>query len=119
MNYKAESGLRLKSARMTKGMKLQGLADLTTNLSKSRISNYEQGLRLMDPDAAHQLAKVLGISAAWLLCVDDEPGLSPDELALLNKYRQTDERGKKNIQSIADTQPEVNGAKQDKLQASR
>lgn len=33
--------------------------------------------------------------------------LSPDERALLDKYRQTDQRGKRQIQSTANSQPEA------------
>lgn len=107
MDFKAESGRRLKQAREAKGWKLKELAAQTKNLSVPRVSNYEQGLRYMDPDAAIQLARALGVSAAFLMCVDDETTMTPEERALLEKYRRTDKRGKKAIQAVAGSQPEV------------
>lgn len=38
-------------------------------LSKSRISNYEQGIRMPGPAEANVLAEVLGVDAAWIMCL--------------------------------------------------
>jgi DNA-binding transcriptional regulator YiaG len=52
---------RLRAARKAMGLSLSQLADLTGgSYSKSRISNYEQGIRRMPPAAAQALAKALG-----------------------------------------------------------
>ena len=106
MNFRNESGQRLRAARQAKGLTLQELAG-STGLETSRLSNYEQGTRFMNPDAAKRLARMLGVRASWLMVVDEEDSMTPDELALLQKYRQTDARGRTVIQSVANAQPEV------------
>ena len=63
-------------------------------LSKSRISNYEQGLQRLGIEEAQALARALGtVSAVYLLCLDDEAFLVVEELKLLRCFRGTDERG--------------------------
>jgi transcriptional regulator with XRE-family HTH domain len=107
-HYKIESGKRLRAARLDRNLELQELSVLTSGiLGVSRISNYEQGLRYMSPDAAHLLARALNVRASWLMAIDDEDSLTPAERQLMNKFRLTDARGRKQIQSIADSQPEV------------
>lgn len=67
-------GARLRAARQERSLSLSQLAEETGGeYSKSRISNYEQGLRRMSVEAALALAKALGnVTAAYLLCVDDD-----------------------------------------------
>lgn len=101
-------GARLKQAREQKEITLQELADLTGGkLSASRLGNYEQGTRLLKPHTAILVAPLLQKTAAWLLCVDEESTLTQEERTLLDIYRSTDERGKANIRSIAELQPDV------------
>lgn len=70
MNYKAETGRRIKQAREAKGWSLDRLSRETDGkLSKSRISNYEQGERMPGPYEANTLAQALGVDAAYLLCL--------------------------------------------------
>jgi transcriptional regulator with XRE-family HTH domain len=108
MSTAPKIGARLKQARDEQELTLQGLADLTRGrFTASRLGNYEQGTRLLKPHAAILLAPLLRKSAAWLLCVDEESTLGPDESALLAIYRATDERGKANIRSIAELQPDL------------
>ena len=111
MNYKAESGRRLKIAMGP--LKIRELSKVT-GFSISRIGNYLQGKRFMDPDAANLFARVLGVRASWLMVIDDEDSMTPEERALLQKYRQTDVRGKKQIQSTANSQPEVTPPEDDR-----
>jgi transcriptional regulator with XRE-family HTH domain len=107
-HFKIESGRRLRAARLEQNLELQEVAALTNHiLGVSRISNYEQGIRYMSPDAAHMLARALKVRASWLMAIDDEDSLTPAERQLMVKFRLTDERGRKQIQSIADSQPEV------------
>ena len=105
MDYKAESGRRLRQARESKELTLKELAARTNTLTVQRISNYEQGLRYMDPDVAHQLARALGVRASWLMCVDDDDTFTADERDLIEKYRHTDRRGRDMIQQVATSQP--------------
>ena len=105
MDYKTESGRRLKHRREELKLTLDALSKRTRGvLSLSRISNYEQGIRYMDPQAAIILARCLGVSAAWLMCVDDESTMSEDERQLLQRYRTTDQRGRLTIKSVAEAQ---------------
>jgi transcriptional regulator with XRE-family HTH domain len=71
-------------------------------LGKSRISNYEQGIRRLGLEEAKALAEALGtVSATYLLCLDDEGFLSVQEQELLRCFRQTDERGRETILDVA------------------
>lgn len=103
MDYKKESGIRLRHARLEKNLTLNDVASKIEGMSASRISNYEQGIRSMGPADAASIGDVLDISAAYLLCLDDTV-LSPTEQALIDNYRHSDERGRQMIRGIADAQ---------------
>ena len=80
---------RLRAARQARGLSLSQLSALTDGaLSKSRISNYEQGLRRLSAEPAHILALALGnVSSDYLLCQEEGPGEDHDEERLLLLYR--------------------------------
>lgn len=105
-------GDRLRNLRHPHGLSLSQLSRLTDDaLSKSRISNYEQGLRRPSLEAADILATAfVGVSPAYLLCLDaDSAGqLSPDESLLLQRFRGTDARGRATI--LAATEHQVSNA---------
>lgn len=105
MDLKEEIGRRIKQAREDAGLTLLELSKRVGHLKVSRISNYEQGRRTPGPEEARALARALGVSAAYLLCVDAESELRPDEKALLENYRATDSRGRSTIIRIAESQP--------------
>jgi transcriptional regulator with XRE-family HTH domain len=105
MELTKKIGLRLRAARKAQSLSLAALAARTSSLSKSRISNYEQGLRRMGLEEARELASALGtVTATYLLCLDDEGTLSEGESALLGLYRQADSRGKETIRNVAESQ---------------
>ena len=87
-------GLRLRAARQARRFSLVELAARTNgHYSKSRISNYEQGLRRLSVEGAECLAEALGnVNAAYLLCVneDEATNFTQDELLLLDLFRETD-----------------------------
>lgn len=87
---------RLKDARQACGLSLQALSDRTEGaLSKSRISNYEQGIRRLSIEAAQMLASALGsVSVAHLLCLDEPTALAPRERDLVAQFRALDEPGR-------------------------
>ena len=91
-----EIGERLRYARHSKGLSLGQLSGLTSGaLSKSRISNYELGIRRMSVEAARLLADALGTcTPAFLLCIEDHLNLTADEIDLIQTYRQTDAKGR-------------------------
>ncbi|WP_058553628.1 helix-turn-helix domain-containing protein [Thiohalocapsa sp. ML1] len=101
-----EIGQRLRTARMARGLSLNELSALTNKLySKSRISNYEQGIRRLSVEGAQALAEALGnVSAAYLLCLDRESGLAlnEQELRLLEAFRRTDDDGRRRVLDCAD-----------------
>ncbi|EGV16451.1 helix-turn-helix domain-containing protein [Thiocapsa marina] len=71
-------GQRLTSTRIRNGWSIEELA-LHTNgtISKSRISNFEAGLRRPDIEIAEILATTFGdVSAAWLLKLEKSPDSS-------------------------------------------
>jgi transcriptional regulator with XRE-family HTH domain len=74
-------GERLRAARHARGLSLSALAALTDGLySKSRISNYEQGLRRLNSEGAEVLAAALGnVTAAQLLGLDEEDATAGSE----------------------------------------
>jgi transcriptional regulator with XRE-family HTH domain len=98
-------GLRLRDARKAQSLSLAALAARTSSLSKSRISNYEQGLRRMGLEEARELASALGsVTPTYLLCLDDDGYMSERESALLDLYRQADDRGRDTILRVAESQ---------------
>lgn len=100
-----EIGERLRGARKGAGLSLSQLAERTEGrLSKSRISNYEQGLRRMGVEEARELAAALGtVSPGYLLCLDDPWNLEADEIDILSRYRTTDDRGRAFLRDVAGT----------------
>lgn len=94
MNYKKEAGKRLKAAREDKKLTLQELSKrLGGVLSPSRLSNYEQGTRMLGVPEALALHGVLGVQPSHLLCVDVEEGdMTQQEIELLKNYRALPER---------------------------
>lgn len=94
MNYKKESGRRLKAARKDRGWTLEELSKKTGGLlSISRLGNYEQGTRAIGVRESLALGTVLGVKASYLLCVDgDEGDMTDQENRLLRNFRALPER---------------------------
>jgi transcriptional regulator with XRE-family HTH domain len=111
-----EIGERLRYARHSKGLSLGQLSELTGGaLSKSRISNFELGIRRMSVEAARLLADALGTcTPAFLLCVEDHLNLTADEIDLIQTYRQTDAKGRALVRKKGNA--EANRAREDERQ---
>jgi len=94
MNFKVESGRRLKKARLDRGFSLAKLSEQVGGMfSPSRISNYEQGTRGLKQREANVLARVLGVEPAYLLCVDvEDDDMTPLERELLRNFRALPEK---------------------------
>lgn len=110
-----EIGKRLSKARNDADLTQAQAADHLTRMGfrnnigeaigASLVANWEQGIRTpRDLRQLMALADLYRVSYAWLLCAPDAPQ-DQQERTLLAKYRGTDERGKRMIQGIADTQP--------------
>lgn len=100
---KQEIGRRIVRARDHRGMSQKELAEATGWIGVTRLSNYENGIRLPDRYAVNALAGVLSCPAIWLGAYDLM--MPPDERALWYKYWSTDKRGRDTIQSNAGNQP--------------
>ncbi|MDP3704616.1 MAG: XRE family transcriptional regulator [Legionellaceae bacterium] len=72
MKIKEEIGRRIEEQRKVLGLTRKALADLTDDLKQSRINNWERGIRTPGPEEIKQLAKVLDVSPAFLMCLTDE-----------------------------------------------
>lgn len=85
-------GNRLRAERQRRGWSLNDLSARTNGaLSKSRISNYEQGIRRMGLEAAQHLAAALEtVTPAWLLLLEEDSPLDDEELALIRDFRALD-----------------------------
>lgn len=106
---KIEAGKRLRQARKRAGFKTraEGVDALAVvfdpeKYTYSAVGNYGNGIRSFSAPEAKDFAAVYHCSASWLLCLDDENPLSPDERALIDNYRSTDDRGKRTISRIAE-----------------
>ncbi|QIK39152.1 helix-turn-helix transcriptional regulator [Caldichromatium japonicum] len=108
MDLTKRIGQRLRSARHAQGLSLADLSNRTQSLSKSRISNYEQGIRRMGIEEAQELATALGnVTPTYLLCLDDRGPFSVRELELIDHFRRTDERGRETLLALARLQPDA------------
>jgi transcriptional regulator with XRE-family HTH domain len=99
-------GERIRETRQQHSLSLSQLSARTEpKLSKSRISNYEQGIRRPGIEQAIALAQAFGdVPATYLLCLDETGPFTPAERRLLMHYRKTDERGRAAILGIAKTE---------------
>lgn len=66
--------------------------------------SHENGARGLKQEAAERYAKAFKVSTAWLLTGEggENPKLTPDEVALLEKYRKLDQKGKEATQKLTD-----------------
>lgn len=100
---KIESGRRIKNARDSLNLTLADVHAKLPWLTVSRLSNWEQGSRMIGVEEAKKLAPILNVSAAYLLTLEDAP-IDTKEKALLNLYRNLDERGKSTLIRVAETE---------------
>ena len=64
-------GQRIQVERKAKGLTQAKLAELAGGLKQPRVNNWEQGIRTPGPEEIKQLAKVLEVSPAFLMCLTD------------------------------------------------
>lgn len=74
--YKKEIGRRIAKARTEKNWSLEDLKT-RSGIGRTTISNYEAGSRMPGPCEINALAKALGASAAYLMCLDEAPPNAP------------------------------------------
>lgn len=86
---------RIRELRIAHQMKQNELADIL-HVGQTAISNYEAGIRQLDPDLINRLCEIFDCSADYLLCRSAMPSaeLSEGEYALIRAYRAADERAR-------------------------
>lgn len=109
MGTREEIGRRIKLARERAGMKLREVCEQVPSLTTSKLGNYERGERMPDFDMLKQIAKATGVSASYLATFDDEM-IDPRERALIECFRQSDERGKSAITRIAEAELQMSAS---------
>lgn len=107
--HKKQTGERLRKARDSAGLfQHQAAAHIAKvtgdDCPPTRVANWEQGTRLINPIAVQILSKLYGVSPSWIYGFDDALR-TPEESALVAIYRDTDERGKRAIRGVAEAQP--------------
>lgn len=97
-----ENPNRIRELRVAKGWSQQRLAD-EIGCSKMSISDLERGEVGLDQKWMRRLAPALGVTPADILPVVDNPRtLSEDEWALIQQFRAGDDRGRDELQRVAD-----------------
>ena len=101
-------GQRIQIERKAMGLTQAKLAELAGGLKQPRVNNWEQGIRTPGPEEIKQLAKILEVSPAFLMCLTDRkqphpldknyvgalvPLLSPDQLNDPQQWIQTIQEG--------------------------
>lgn len=76
-NIKKLIGQRIQIERKAKGLTQAKLAELAGELKQPRINNWEQGIRTPGLEEIKQLANVLEVSPAFLMCLTDRKQLHP------------------------------------------
>lgn len=64
-------GQRIQVERKAKGLTQAKLAELAGGFKQPRINNWEQGIRTPGPEEIKQLAEILEVSPAFLMCLTD------------------------------------------------
>ena len=96
-------GQRLRTRRKELGIS-QGELAKALGVSLSAVSNYETGHNAMREDVLLRLFSVLDVDPNYLYQDDFEnkgPACGPEELQLLNKYRELDTGGRQALQAAA------------------
>lgn len=95
MNIREKIGQRIYEARKAKNLTIKALGELTDDFKQTRITNWENGLRLPGPEEIKLLAKALDVSPAYLMCLSDDkqpkkiPGLGA-LVPLLDHHQASD-----------------------------
>lgn len=79
--------------------KLTELAEI----SKNNISNYKNG-QIPNATTLYKLSQILGISMEYIIAGKEPEELTLDEQQLIDHYRRCDERGKRSIMRIAESE---------------
>lgn len=119
MDTKKETSNRLRAARDAINLTMADVCARIPGLTVSRLGNWEQGTRTMPNDFAKKLAKVYGVSAAWLACLEDEKQGDQQKGRLLEIYDQLDARGRGHLLRVAESEQDYIANEEQGRQAAK
>jgi len=111
-------GLRIKEARLKKGLKQDELAARIGAKSGAAVSSWEVGKAKPDCTTLLSLCEVLGVSSDELLGLEGD-SLSASEHDMIRKYRYMDSYGKRAVEALIDVEYERALAKPQRNQKAR
>ena len=92
--------LKIKELRIKNNL-TQDVVSAHLHVARTTYARYETGEREMTYESLAILAKLFDVSVGYLLGLyENTTALNDTEIALLNKFRTLDERGKKTVQII-------------------
>lgn len=92
---------RLRQAREDAGLSQEEVAKQLKLGSHVAYGNYERGKADPDLDNLMKLSRILSKPVTWFLGIENGGELSPDEVELLNCYRQLSFRARRDVLAIA------------------
>lgn len=98
--------LRLKELRLNEGLKQKDVSSLL-RISREAYSQYETGKRQMTYESLSLLADYYKVSLDYLFGREERKPLTEEELALVDKYRILDGRGKNSVNVILQNEFEL------------
>jgi len=105
---------RIEQLAKEKGLNNRKLEQLT-GVSNGQISKWDKNLSFSNIE---KIAKFLNVSIDWLITGKESEELTAEEQKLINLYRTTDNRGKKNIMRTAEAEAD-NGEQTDQISTSK
>lgn len=93
VDYKKEIGRRLATERERLGLKANEVAG-KLGWIPTRLGNYERGERLPGPYEIKALAKLYGVAASYLGCLDEDGEMTNEEMTLLRAFRALPENAR-------------------------
>lgn len=108
----AAIGERLKRLRREAGFKSARAFAEHAGMSVSAYTSYEQGRSNMNLLVAAKIADLLGCTLDEMAGRDvplDPIPLTPDDVALVERYRSLDDRGRESVDSMIETQRALAG----------
>ena len=103
ISNKISLGEKIKIARTNKGLKQSDLSDLL-GVRNTAISSWENNQSKPDINMVEILCGVLEVSPNYFFNLDDTEKFTVQEMELIKKYRQLDNRGKKLLNTLLDTE---------------
>ena len=96
-------GSRIKAFRIRAGMSAEDLAN-ALQISKSSVRNWECGLTRPDPEFLYRMFSILSVEPNEFFGIKGiGTFMDAKERSLLNVYRSLDQRGRMDLEAIADT----------------